>query len=238
MKDGWVWLLCQHLIILSDHSRVSSSKSYRTQKHCTQSYTHIKDALGWWSHRFSGPERPRWSMRLWDEKERGEDSGFGTQSDPNRVRGERRAAHVHVLALNDSYSFSDVQGKKRCLLSAGSCENVASRHSFLLGHNGVDGIILLRREHLNALLLVNLCNEGFELTWLLRRVFESLQVLGLLANSAVISSYGSPGHMSEGNEHRLPAHRHHQTEDNARLDDVTFTLESFSLYNFVVFWFI
>lgn len=55
----------------------------------TSTFTHIQreDALGWWSHLYSVSQKLPWSMRLWDEKKRGEDSCCSTESDSNQFEG-------------------------------------------------------------------------------------------------------------------------------------------------------
>ncbi len=95
----------------------------------THMHTCTEDALGWWSHLFSVSQRLRWSMGLWDEKERGEDSCCGTESDSNQFE-ERytllcwKCRLLHPC-LKWQLIFLRSSAKKHRLLSS-PCENLKS----------------------------------------------------------------------------------------------------------------
>lgn len=84
----------------------------------TSTFTHRgrEDALRWWSHLYSVSQKLQWSMRLWDEKERGEDSLFAVQKvTPINLRSDTRcsAKNVEYCILTPDHTWSFLEAQKR-----------------------------------------------------------------------------------------------------------------------------
>lgn len=115
-KKAWIKDGCCALHGAFKLHQAASNKSFSLHT-LLRAHVRTEDALGWWSHLSSVSERVQWSIGLWDEKERGEDSCRSAESDSNQFEGRYTALLWKSRLLHPCIKWQLILPRKTCLRS-------------------------------------------------------------------------------------------------------------------------